>query len=82
MPKFTTPQIKAEISALEQSGAQAAVYYLQRELNRRSASKMNAGAPLKDRTEQRERWRRNSENYRKGKSKPESVTYDPLDNIP
>ncbi len=64
MPKFTTEEIEADIAKLEAGGFLCAVYYLKIELKRRKASQINKGRPIKDDSEQRQKWREASERYR------------------
>jgi hypothetical protein len=71
MPKYTTKQIEAEISALENTEAQAAVHYLKQELLRRSKS----GRPVKSKLSRKEQVRQNVANHR-AKKKAQDIGED------
>lgn len=65
MPKFTTKDIESELEQLKE--APVASYYLQKEINRRNASKRNPGAPVKFHDKRHEQMREASRRYREKK---------------
>lgn len=66
-PKFTTEQVRADITALEPAGFKCAVYYLKAELRRRNASSINKGRPATMDTPRHQQMRRASAAYRERK---------------